>query len=231
MAELLDMDVVSGFLYDGAQAAATSLRIASRITSRTEVLLPSTLNPQTMRIVRNYMMGVGGPLVTIKEVDYEKDTGLMDLDDLRSKLTSDTAAVLVENPSYQGFIETRARAVGEMAREAGAEFVVSTDPIALGVMAPPAHYGATIACGDYQCLGMHIQCGGGKAGFIACGDDIRYVSEFKDKMYGVTQTVEEGEYGFGHVLFGRTSFGSREKAKEYSGTSVALVSFFFSFSV
>ena len=109
-----------------------------------------------------------------------------------------------------------------MVRAQGAELVVYTDPIALGVMAPPASYGATFACGDFHPLGMHLLCGGGQGGFIATHDDMRYIAEFKDLMFGLTETVREGEYGFGEVLFERTSYGSREKGKEYTGTTTGL---------
>jgi glycine cleavage system P protein (glycine dehydrogenase) subunit 1 len=222
MAELLDMDIVSGFLYDGAQAIATSLRMASRINARDEALVPRTLDPQTIAILKNYMKGVGCTQVAIRMMDFDRNTGLIDLDDLKSKISPNTAAVLVENPGYLGQFETHAKLIGEIARENGAEFIVSTDPICLGVVAPPSQYGATIVCGDYHPLGMHMQCGGGQGGFIATNDDMKYISEYKDKMYGITETIEEGEFGFAHVLFNRTSFGSREKAKEYTGTSNAL---------
>lgn len=222
MGELLDMDVVSGFLYDGAQAVATSLRMAARITGRRRVLVPASLSPQTRMVMNNYMDGVGAPQVEIETVAFEPATGLMDLADLRKKLDATVAALLVENPSFLGGIEVQAPAMGRLARDCGAEFVVCTDPIALGVMAPPAQYGATIACGDYHPLGLHMQAGGGQAGFIATHDDMRYVAEFKDKMYGLTATVKPGEYGFANILFDRTSFGSREKGKEFTGTSNAL---------
>ena len=222
MGELLDMDVVSGFLYDGAQAVATSLRMATRITGRKEVLLPKTINPQTLMVVKNYMKGVSERGIAIQMIEFDKTTGTLDLDDLKSKISPKTAAVLIENPSYLGFIEPRAKQVGDIAHENDAEIIVSIDPISLGVLAPPAQYGATIACGDYHCLGIHMQCGGGQGGFIATHDEMKYVAEYKDKMYGLTKTIKEGEYGFGHVLFDRTSFGSREKAKEYTGTSNAL---------
>jgi glycine dehydrogenase subunit 1 len=130
--------------------------------------------------------------------------------------------VLIENPSHLGFLETQAEEVGKIARENGAEFVVYTDPIALGVIAPPAQYGATLACGDFHCLGLHMQCGGGLGGFIATHDDMRYIAEFKDLMFGLTETAKEGEYGFGEVLFDRTSYGSREKGKEFTGTTTGL---------
>ncbi len=222
MGELLDMDIVSGFLYDGTQAAATSLRMASRVTGRKEVLLPRTMDPQALMVVKNYMKGIREPEIDIKMMEYDMNTGLIDINDMKSKVSSKTAAVFIENPSYLGLIETQAKEIGGIARENGAEFIVFADPISLGVIAPPAHYEATFACGDYHSLGIHMQCGGGQSGFIATHDDMKYIAEFKDKMHGLTETIEQGEYGFGNVLFDRTSFGSREKAKEYTGTSNGL---------
>ncbi len=105
---------------------------------------------------------------------------------------------------------------------AGAEFIVYVDPISCGVVAPPAQYGATFACGEGHPLGMHMQCGGGQTGFIATHDEMKYISEFTELMFGLTETVKEGEYGFGEVLFDRTSYGSREKGKEFTGTTTGL---------
>jgi glycine dehydrogenase subunit 1 len=222
MGELLDMDVLSCPLYDGASAAGTAIRMASRATARKEVLLPKSLCPETLSVVKNYLKGVPDAQVEIKLVEFDRKTGLLDLNDLRSKLSSNTAAVLIENPSYLGFLETQADEVGRMTRENGAEFIVSTDPISLGVIAPPAQYGATFACGDFHSLGLHMQCGNGQGGFIATHDDMRLVAEFKDLMFGLTETVREGEYGFGEVLYDRTSYGSREQGKEYTGTTTGL---------
>lgn len=222
MGELLDMDILSCPVYDGPQAAATSLRMAARVTGRKEVLLPKSMSPDTLMVVRNYLKGAPEPLLRIEMIDFDPKTGLLDLNDLKSKISSRTAAVLIENPSYLGFLETQAEAVGKISREHGAEFVVYTDPISLGVIAPPAQYGATFACGDFHSLGIHMQCGGGLGGFIATHDDMRYIAEFKDLMFGLTETVKEGEYGFGEVLYDRTSYGSREKGKEYTGTTTGL---------
>lgn len=222
MGELLDMDVLSCPLYDGMSAAATSLRMASRVTGRKEVLLPKSMNPDALRVVKNYLNGVPRPQLDIKLVEFDPKTGLLDLDDLKSKISSTAAAVLIENPAYLGFIETQAEEIGKIARENGAEFIVYTDPISLGVIAPPAQYGATFACGDFQPLGIHMQCGGGQGGFVATPDDMKYIAEFKDLMLGLTETVREGEWGFGEVLFDRTSYGSREKGKEFTGTTTGL---------
>jgi len=218
MGELLDMDVLSCPLYDGGQAAASSIRMASRINGRKEVVIPRAMNPEISLMVKNYLK----PDIAFKEVEFDKRSGLLDLEDLNTKVSSKTAAVLIENPSYLGILENQAAEVGDVAREKGAEFIVYTDPISLGVLAPPAQYGATIACGDFHPLGMHMYAGGGQGGFIATGDDMKYISQFKDLMYGITETSERGEYGFGEVLFDRTSYGSREKGNEFTGTNTGI---------
>jgi glycine dehydrogenase subunit 1 len=147
---------------------------------------------------------------------------MLDLKDLSAKISSKTTAVLIENPSYLGVLENQAAEAGRITQEKGAEFIVYVDPISLGVIAPPAQYGATIACGDFHPLGMHLYAGGGQGGFIATGDDMKYITQFKDLMFGIADTTERGEYGFGEVLFDRTSYGSREKGNEFTGTSTGI---------
>ena len=218
MGELLDMDVLSCPLYDGGQGAATSLRMAARINDRKEVVIPRAMNPEISLVVKNYLK----PDIAIKEAAFDAASGLLDLEDLSAQVSSKTAAVLIENPSYLGVLESQAAEAGKIARENGAEFIVYADPISLGVVAPPVQYGATIACGDFHPLGTHMYAGGGQGGFIATNDDMKYISQFKDLMFGITETVEDGEYGFGEVLFDRTSYGSREKGKEFTGTSTGI---------
>jgi glycine dehydrogenase subunit 1 len=218
MGELLDIDVLSCPLYDGGQAVASSLRMASRINGRKQVIIPRSMNPELNSILSNYLK----PDVAVEKVGFDKTTGLLELEELSQKVTSKTAAVLIENPSYLGVLESQAAEVGKIARENGAEFIVYVDPISLGIVAPPAQYGATITCGDFHPLGTPMTAGGGQGGFIATGDDMKYISQFKDLMFGIADTVEPGEYGFGEVLFDRTSYGSREKGNEFTGTSTGI---------
>jgi glycine dehydrogenase subunit 1 len=96
------------------------------------------------------------------------------------------------------------------------------DPSTLGVLAPPAAYGADIACGDIQPLGIHQQLGGGHGGFIASADDPRIVEEYPSRLFGIAPTKVPGEYGFGDVAYERTSFAVREEGKEWVGTAAAL---------
>lgn len=218
MGELLNMDVVNVPTYDGFQATATSLRMATRVTGRREVLVAKTISADLLSRIRDYCK----PRIEIKLIGYDPETGQLDLDALKAAISAKTAAVYFENPSYLGFIETRGEEISQIAHDHGAVCVVGVDPISLGVLTPPADYGADIVCGDIQPLGMHIQFGGGQAGFIATRDEEKYVLEYPSRLFGIAPTTVPGEYGFGDVAYERTSFALREKGKEWVGTAAAL---------
>jgi glycine dehydrogenase subunit 1 len=141
---------------------------------------------------------------------------------LKAKLSQEIAGVYFETPSYLGSLEDRGQQISDSVHEVGGLSLVGVDPISLGVLAPPSHYGADIACGDIQSLGIHMQYGGGHAGFIATRDEERFVMEYPSRLFGIESTRVEGEYGFGDVTYERTSFADRENAKEFVGTAAAL---------
>jgi glycine dehydrogenase subunit 1 len=218
LAELVDMDVVNVPTFDWGQAAATSIRMAARITGRKKVLLAKTVAPERIKIIINY----GSPELEFEFVQFDTRSGAMDLEDLKEKLTEDVAALYFENPSYLGFIEAQGTEISNLLKETETLMVVGVDPISLGVLAPPSHYGADIVCGDLQPLGMHMNYSGGQAGFIASHNDVKVVSEYPSRLFGIVPTVKEGEYGFGDVAYERTSFAQRENGKESVGTQTAL---------
>lgn len=218
MGELLEMDVVNVPTYDGFQAAATALRMAGRITARTRVLLAATIGRDLLSKIRDYLK----PEIEIVMLDCHPKTGGIDLQHLASQLNSGTAAVFFENPSYLGFLETRGQEIADLAHQHGALTVVSVDPISLGVLTPPVNYGADIVCGDIQPLGMHMQFGGGQAGFIASRDEEKFVMQYPSRLFGIAPTRVPGEYGFGDVAYERTSFAKREEGNEWVGTAAAL---------
>ncbi|CCQ96523.1 Glycine dehydrogenase (Decarboxylating) alpha subunit [[Clostridium] ultunense Esp] len=219
VAELVDMDVVNVPTFDWPQAAATSIRMAARITNGKEALVIGTIDRQKLLIIKNYC----DPVVEIKLIDYDEETGKMDLEDLKAKISDNTAAVYFENPSFLGFIEDQGQKISDIAHNAGAISIIGIDPSSLGVLAPPRHYGADIICGDLQPLGIHMNYGGGQSGFISTRDEEKFVMEFPSRLFGVAPTTVEGEYGFGDIAYERTSFGNlREKGKEFVGTQTAL---------
>jgi glycine dehydrogenase subunit 1 len=218
MGELLNMDVVNVPTYDGYQAAATAIRMAARITGRSQALLVQAIDPDKLSKIRDYCKLD----IDIGLLPYDRETGQMDLDALHELISSKTAAIYFENPSYLGFIEVDGDEISKIAHEHGALSLVSVDPISLGVLTPPVEYGADIVCGDIQPLGMHMQFGGGQAGFIATRDEEKYVMEYPSRLFGIAPTIVPGEYGFGDVAYERTSFAIREEGKEWVGTAAAL---------
>lgn len=217
-AELVGMDVVNVPTMDYAQAAATTARMACRMQKKSEILLPEVMDPQKVNIMQNYCKA--DVSFTFVKCD---EHGLMDLNDLKSKMNPNVAGVYFENPNYLGAVEVNAAEISKIAHDGGAESLVGVDPITLGVMAPPSDYGADIVCGDLQPLGIHMNFGGGQSGFIATRDEAKYVLEYPSRLFGIAPTCVEGEYGFGDVAYDRTSFGHlRENAKEYVGTQTAL---------
>lgn len=219
VAELVDMEVVNVPTMDWAQASATAVRMAARVVGRKEILVPFLMDKEKLKVIKNYCT----PDLEIVEIEYDKETGCMSLEDLKNKISEKTAAVYFENPSYLGSLEINAQKISDLAHEVGAISVVGVDPISLGVIAPPPSYGANIVCGDLQPLGIHMNYGGGQSGFMATMDEEKYVMEFPSRLFGIAPTTVEGEYGFGDVAYDRTSFGHhREHGKEYVGTQTGL---------
>lgn len=218
MGELLEMDVVNVPTYDGFQAAATSLRMACRITGRNTILISSATGKDKLSKIREYLK----PDIDIQMIEYHSETGQLDLESVRKQVSDQIGAVYFENPSYLGVIEIHGDEIGRIAHSHGALLVVSADPISLGVLAPPVNYGADIVCGDIQPLGMHMNYGGGHAGFIATRDEEKFVMEYPSRLFGIAPTAVPGEYGFGDVAYERTSFAVREEGKEWVGTAAAL---------
>jgi len=223
MGELLDLDAVSEPIYDWGTAAGLSMRMASRITGRSEVLVPGTICPQRLAEIRTLCQPEPMPgSIRVRLVDWDPESGGLDLTDLKRKLSEETAAVYIENPSYLGFIEEQGGDVAELARKKGALTVVGVDPISLGILEPPARYGADIVCGDLQSLGIHPHCGGGQSGFIAFRDEETYVAECPLAIYSLVETVREGQYAFAEVRAERTSYGLRDRGKDWVGTASGL---------
>ncbi len=218
MGELLETDVVNVPVYDGFQASSTALRMAGRITGRRRVLVPASMSRDKRSRILDYVRSE----LEVQEVPWDAASGLLDLAALERALDADVAAVLLENPGYLGVVEERAAEAAALAHAAGALAIGDVDPSTLGVLAPPAAWGADIACGDIQPLGIHQQFGGGHGGFIASHDDPRIVMEYPSRLFGIAPTAVAGEYGFGDVAYERTSFAVREEGKEWVGTAAAL---------
>lgn len=224
LGELLGLEMVGLPVYSWGCAAGHALRMASRITQRRRVLVPRNICPERLSIIRNYCgLPEMGDHIEVQLVAYDKQTGLIDVNDLNARVRSGgVAAVYIETPSFFGLIEPRMADIARMTHAAGAEFVVGVDPLSLGVLAAPAEYAADIVVGSTQPLGIHMHGGGGLGGFIASRDEQRYAHEYPTLMLSITDTVEPGERGFGMSLIHQSSYGSRDKGKDWTGNSTYL---------
>ncbi|QVQ52254.1 aminomethyl-transferring glycine dehydrogenase subunit GcvPA [Spiractinospora alimapuensis] len=221
LGELLTMDLVGMPVRSWGVAAGHAIRMASRITGRDEVAVVRAIDPERLSVIRNYCEPVEMPShISVRLVAFDPETGLMDLDDLREVVGERTAAVYFETPSYLGVIEHQGSEIAAIAHAAGAQTIVGVDPISLGVLAPPVDYGADIVVGTTQPLGVRMNTGGGVGGFIASRDEEAYARQYPTLFVSVTDTAKEGEYGFGLALFEQTSYGLREKGKDWTGHSV-----------
>ncbi len=217
LGELVAMDAVTFPTYDWPTACGDAARMAATITKRNEVLVPRTISPDRLSVMKAYCRSLAG----IRHVEYNSETGQIDLEDLKEKLSSNTAAVYVENPSYLGFIETQCDEIARMTHDKGALFVVGVEPLSLGILAPPGEYGADIVCGEGQPLGLHMSYGGISLGFIACRDEERFFTATGHRLLSIT-TTSRNEWGFTYVLPERTMLAAREKSASITGTATVL---------
>jgi glycine dehydrogenase subunit 1 len=221
LGELVGMDFVGLPVYSWGAAAGHAIRMAARMTGRREVVVPDTLDPERLAVIRTYC-GEGAEAITVVVARHDPATGRLDLADLEAKVSDATAAIYLETPNHLGVIEADAAAVARLAREHGAETVVGVDPISLGVLLPPSEYGADIVVGTTQPLGVHMNAGGGVGGFIATRDEERYARQYPTLQVSLAGTTTPGERTFGMTLFHQTSYGSREEGNDWTGNSVYL---------
>jgi len=216
--DLVAMDAVTYPTYDWASAAGDALRMAAICTGRSNVLTPRTISPEKLSVITNYCRGVA----RTQFVNYDPVTGQMDVEDLKKKLSKETASVYIENPSYLGFIETHGNEIAEIAHEKGALLTVGVEPLSLGILAPPGEYGADIVCGEGQPLGLHPSFGGASLGFLACRDDEKFLSATGHRLVSIAATKRSGEWGFLFLLPERSMFAARDKAACITGTGTLL---------
>jgi glycine dehydrogenase subunit 1 len=223
LGELLELDFVGLPTYSWGCAAGHAIRMAARMTGRRELLVLGPVDPERMSVIRNYCQPTEmADHIKVRVLDCDWSSGQVDLQRLEEALSDAIAAVYFENPSFLGTIETAGAEIAGAAHRHGAEVIVGVDPISLGVLAPPSRYGADIAVGPMQPLGLHMNCGGSTGGFIASRDEERYAREYPTLTLSICETSREGERAFAMAQFEQTSYGSRDAANDWTGTSVYL---------
>lgn len=203
--ELTGMDVTNASMYDGTTATAEAMMMCVSIAKkRNKVLVSATIDPKVKRVVETYAKYQGVVVETIAEKD-----GVTDLADLEAKLSADdVAGVILAQPNFYGIVEDYS-GVADMCHAKKAQFVMNAKLSTLAVLKSPAEWGADIACGDAQSLGIPMTYGGPYVGYLACTNT--HVRKLPGRIVGASTDVD-GKRAFVLTLQAREQHIRREKA-------------------
>jgi len=212
--ELTGMEVANASMYDGSTAATEAVMMASRLTGRHATVVARSLHPEYREVLETY---AGQQGLKLSPVGF-REHGRVDLKQLESAVTPETACVLIQSPNFFGTIEDVA-AVGEIAHKHGALLVVAiSEAIALGIVEAPRQ--ADIVAMEAQSFGVPLGFGGPYCGVIATRE--QFVRQMPGRLVG--QTVDRsGKRGFVLTLATREQHIRREKATSNICTNQALV--------
>src|SRR5947209_18456179 len=200
IAELTGLDVANASLYDGATAVAEAAMMAHIHTGRNEVIVSGYVHPEYVQVLPAFGEGRG--------IKVRKD----------GEPNKKTAAVIFQQPDFLGLL-VDVRALTAAAHSLGALAIACVDPISLAIVAPPGEYGADIAAGEGQQLGLSPSYGGPHVGFIACRKDL--VRRLPGRLIGSAHD-SAGRPGFVLTLTAREQHIRRERASSNICTNHSL---------
>lgn len=210
--ELTGMDAANASMYDGATALAEAALLAARATGRKEVVVSTAAHPDHRGVLRTYAKGAG---LAVKEVPYDRASGLTPHP---PSLSPQTACVILQQPNFFGCVE-EIEGLAQKVHAAGGLFIVSADPISLGLLKAPGEYGADLVVGEGQSLGNPRSFGGPGLGIFAVKKDL--ARQLPGRLSGMTVDLE-GRRGFCLTLQTREQHIRRERASSNICSNEAL---------
>jgi len=216
--QLTGMEISNAGVYDGASAAAEAVLMSRRIqpTNRRRVLMSRALHPHYRAVVATYLRNLDD--VQLEEVSFDGN-GATDMAELTRRLDDQSMCVIVGYPNFFGIIEDLAPIQTACAKHGAQLVTVTPEPLALGLLKPPGPWGADIAVGEGQSLGVPMTLGGPGFGFFACQK--KFVRSMPGRLVGETVDTE-GHRGFVLTLATREQHIRREKATSNICTSQTL---------
>ena len=181
MCQLTGLDVSNASLYEGGTAVTEAILLAMRAINRYgKVIFCGGVHPEYVTVTRTNT----AELKCSHQVTKVTEAGTTDLEHLKSMLDDQVVAVVLQQPNFFGCIE-EAQAIVDLAHQHGALAIVSFDPISLGVLKRPGDYGADIAVGEGQSLGVPLQFGGPYLGMMTCRKD--FMRKMPGRLVGTTK--------------------------------------------
>lgn len=201
--ELTGMDVSNASMYDGATATAEAMFMAVNHTRRNTIILSSTISPRVREVVETYAQ-----FRNIKIVLLDNENYYPSILDLKHKLNNDVAAVIFSNPNFYGIIEDY-QDFTQLIKDNKSLLIINSDPSTLAVLKSPREWGADIACGEAQTLGIPLSFGGPYLGYLATTNAL--LRKLPGRICGMTTDVD-GKRAFVLTLQAREQHIRREKA-------------------
>jgi len=215
VSELMGTDIANASMYDGSTAMAEAAMMACRLTRRDRVVVARTVHPHYREVLATYAQNLG---LSIVEVGYQAD-GTVD-DTQLAEAAKGAAALIIQYPNFFGVIEDPRKAV-QAAKAAGALSVaVVTEPVAMGMLAPPGSLGVDIVAAELQAFGVPLGYGGPYCGVIAASE--KCMRQMPGRFVGAA-TDTEGRTGFVLTLATREQHIRREKATSNICTNSGLM--------
>lgn len=201
--ELYSMEISNASMYDVSTATAEACHMAISLKKKDKVLVSGGLHPAVREVMHTYLKGQ-----EIEIADVPLKEGTVDIDQLKKHLTGDASAFVLQTPNFFGNIEETER-IGNIVKENNAIFIVSQNPMSLGVLEAPGNLGADIALGEGQVLGIHQACGGPLLGLFTSKK--QFARNMPGRIIGKTED-SQGRPGYVMTLQTREQHIRREKA-------------------
>ncbi len=214
IAELTGMDLANSSMYDGGTALAEAGMLAAGHTRRKKLIVSGAVHPEYKDVVATYAYGQSIEIVTVPTKD-----GVTDVEALKGLVDDQTAGVIVQYPNFFGQIENL-QTLADITHEAKGLFIVSANPLSLGVLTPPGKLGADITVGDAQPFGIAEAFGGPHCGFFAVTNKL--MRKVPGRLVGET-VDQDGRRGYVLTLQAREQHIRRDKATSNICSNQALL--------
>lgn len=202
--ELTGLDVSNASHYDGATSIAEAALVALKQTNREKILIAKSMHPYYREVLETYLKGTH---YRIEEIGYDELKNYS-RSDFREKFDKNTAAFIIQTPNFFGNIEDL-EGLSDAVHKNGSLLIISANPLSLSVLKTPGEWGADMAAGEGQPLGISMQFGGPTLGYLASSKAL--VRRLPGRLVGLTED-SAGKRAFCLTLQAREQHIRRERA-------------------